>query len=172
MPASKRAAKGKELKEAMAAKKKKKDKGKKSADAAQDDNASADEADASADEAAPEGGGGGSEAAEADLKGFNVAALTATDKPVNLHPLLVEAHLTRVFALEKPLMTLLYGSRGPDGAISATPEVFLVRSLVVPPSRFRPPMEMDDALFEHPHNAALVQILTASARLYDAVKIA
>lgn len=90
-----------------------------------------------------------------------------------LHPWLALQHISRMWVSQGSFLTALYGSwkraekvQGATfsrtvstltsdsasclGAIQMSPETFFLSTLIVPPNRFRPPMEVGGAQFEHP----------------------
>ncbi|GAA5886048.1 hypothetical protein JCM5296_007073 [Sporobolomyces johnsonii] len=90
----------------------------------------------------------------------------------------VRAHLRRLFDNEVDLVTLIYAPHGPHAKSSspgtpssspssstrptASPEMFFMDVVSVPPSRFRPAATMGDQKFENPQNALLNAILRQS----------
>ncbi|KAH8830398.1 hypothetical protein DL96DRAFT_1495292 [Flagelloscypha sp. PMI_526] len=83
------------------------------------------------------------------------------------------AHLRRLFRNETRMCALLFGRHGPfasvtaDGFSPASPDMFFMDVLGVPPTRFRPPARMGDMMFEHPQNELLSNVLATSYRLRD-----
>ncbi|KAI6047491.1 hypothetical protein EDC04DRAFT_2876497 [Pisolithus marmoratus] len=83
------------------------------------------------------------------------------------------AHLRRLFANCPLMCSLLFGRHGPfapllrNGLTRASPDIFFMEAIPVPPTRFRPPAKMNDMLFEHPQNELLAKILSTSYRLRD-----
>ncbi|KAI6163109.1 hypothetical protein EDD17DRAFT_512310 [Pisolithus thermaeus] len=83
------------------------------------------------------------------------------------------AHLRRLFANCPLMCSLLFGRHGPftplsrDGLTRASPDIFFMEAIPVPPTRFRPPAKMGDMLFEHSQNELLAKILSTSYRLRD-----
>jgi len=90
-----------------------------------------------------------------------------------LAPEEVRAHLRRLFRNEATICSLIYGRQGPyapinrDGLSPASADVFFIELMVVPPTRFRPPMKMQEQLFEHPQNELLTKILNTTYRVRD-----
>lgn len=91
----------------------------------------------------------------------------------------VRAHLRRLFSNEQELVTLIYDPHGPLAARSkpssstrpspstssqpaASPDIFFMDVISVPPSRFRPAATMGDQKFENPQNGLLNAILRQS----------
>lgn len=83
------------------------------------------------------------------------------------------AHVRLLYKNEHEICSLLFGRHGPfapltrEGLSPASADQFFLEVLPVSPTRFRPPVEMGDALFEHPHNELLTRILVTSYRLRD-----
>lgn len=91
----------------------------------------------------------------------------------------VRAHLRRLFSNEQDLVTLIYAPHGPlarssklptapstststDSRPTASPDIFFMDVISVPPSRFRPAATMGDQKFENPQNGLLNGILRQS----------
>ncbi|GAA5898151.1 DNA-directed RNA polymerase I core subunit RPA190 [Sporobolomyces salmoneus] len=91
----------------------------------------------------------------------------------------VRAHLRRLFSNEEDLVTLIYAPHGPlarasklptapstststDSRPTASPDIFFMDVVSVPPSRFRPAATMGDQKFENPQNGLLNAILRQS----------
>lgn len=84
----------------------------------------------------------------------------------------VQAHVRLLFANEKGLCDLIYGSYGPLAASHSQksvshPDMFFMKALSVTPTRFRPPSVMGDTTYEDPHNILLSNILTSMIKLRD-----
>lgn len=83
------------------------------------------------------------------------------------------AHLRRLFENCPVICSLLFGRHGPFAPLSphglslASPDMFFMDVLLVPPTRFRPPSKMGDTLFENPQNELLARVLNTSYRLRD-----
>lgn len=83
------------------------------------------------------------------------------------------AHLRRLFENEKILCSLLFGRHGPfapisrDGLSFASADMFFMDVVAVSPTRFRPPAQMGETIFEHPQNELLTKILNTCYRLRD-----
>ncbi|KAH7108430.1 beta and beta-prime subunits of DNA dependent RNA-polymerase [Auriculariales sp. MPI-PUGE-AT-0066] len=85
------------------------------------------------------------------------------------------AHLRRLFANEVDICALVFGRHGAHAPLSAdgrsaapaSADAFFLEVLPVSPTRFRPPVEMGDQMFEHPQNELLAKILNTSYRLRD-----
>lgn len=91
----------------------------------------------------------------------------------------VRAHLRRLFSNEEDLVTLIYAPHGPLARASklptapssststlsrptASPDIFFMDVISVPPSRFRPAATMGDQKFENAQNGLLNGILRQS----------
>lgn len=83
------------------------------------------------------------------------------------------AHLRRLFQKCPVICALLFGRHGPFAPVSrhglslVSPDMFFMDVLLVPPTRFRPPVKLGDTLFEHPQNELLARVLNTSYRLRD-----
>lgn len=83
------------------------------------------------------------------------------------------AHLRRLFENCPVICSLLFGRHGPFALLShhglslASPDMFFMDVLLVPPTRFRPPAKMGETLFENPQNELLARVLNTSYRLRD-----
>jgi DNA-directed RNA polymerase I subunit RPA1 len=83
------------------------------------------------------------------------------------------AHLRRLFQKEAVICSLLFGRHGPfaplsrDGLCFASADMFFMEVIPIPPTRFRPPAKLGEALFEHPQNELLARVLNTSYRLRD-----
>ncbi|GAA5858440.1 hypothetical protein JCM8547_007311 [Rhodosporidiobolus lusitaniae] len=114
------------------------------------------------------------------LRGKQTERIVAPDE--------VRAHLRRLFANEKDLVTLIYSPHGPlaqasssrvpraststssgttDGRPIASADIFFMDVVSVPPSRFRPAASMGDQVFENPQNSLLNAILRQSIVVRD-----
>ena len=59
--------------------------------------------------------------------------------PVNIHPLNAQSMVQQLFARDRELMTLMYGTMTTSGVLKADPCMFFLQTLPVPPNRFRSP---------------------------------
>jgi hypothetical protein len=59
--------------------------------------------------------------------------------PVNIHPLNAQSMVQQLFARDRELMTLMYGTMTSSGVLKADPCMFFLQTLPVPPNRFRSP---------------------------------
>ena len=81
-----------------------------------------------------------------------------------LPPAEVQEQLRLLWENEAGLLSLMFGLGSPDGFITGD-KSFFVEVLPVPPARFRPPAMLNGQTIEHPHTAALQQILTINAAI-------
>ena len=86
-----------------------------------------------------------------------------------LPPLEVEAQIKAMWKEETNFLDYIWNRSGTaakviDG-VSNGWKIFFMRSLLVPPSRFRPSSKVGDSVSEHPQNSNLVKILDANERL-------
>lgn len=102
----------------------------------------------------------------------------------------VRAHLRRLFANHAELMSLIFAPHGPlakatasripqsavaaasadklpSGRPLASPDIFFMDVVSVPPSRFRPAATMGDQVFENPQNSLLNNILRQAIVVRD-----
>lgn len=99
----------------------------------------------------------------------------------------VRAHLRRLFANERDLVSLIYAPHGPlaratasrvpqgpsssssrgNKAATASADIFFMDAVSVPPTRFRPAATMGDQVFENPQNSLLNGILRQSIAVRD-----
>jgi DNA-directed RNA polymerase beta' subunit len=90
-----------------------------------------------------------------------------------LAPEEVRAHLRRLFRNEATICSLIYGRQGPyapinrDGLSPASADVFFIELMVVPPTRFRPPMKRRESCSSIPQNELLTKILNTTYRVRD-----
>lgn len=84
------------------------------------------------------------------------------------------AHLRRLFYNEAAMCALIFGRHGPfsplspDGGFSyASPDMFFMDVILVPPTRCRPPAKLGDTVFEHPQNELLGNIVRTSYQLRE-----
>jgi len=87
-------------------------------------------------------------------------AKTATYLP----PAEVQEQMRLLWENESGLLNLMFGLGCSDGTITGD-KSFFVEVLPVPPARFRPPAMLNGQTIEHPHTAALQQILTINAAI-------
>ena len=83
------------------------------------------------------------------------------------------AHIRRLFWKEAKICSLLFGRHGPFATISpggislASADMFFLQVVPVTPTRFRPPVNMGETVFEHPQNGLLTKIVNTSYQLRD-----
>ncbi|KAL8286881.1 hypothetical protein RQP46_003887 [Phenoliferia psychrophenolica] len=108
------------------------------------------------------------------LKDLNVAKSKQTERIVM--PQEVRAHLRLLFQHEAAIVALLYAPHGPlvspelsltDKAGRASPDIFFMDVVSVPPTRFRPAATMGDQVFENPQNSLLNGILRQTFTVRD-----
>ena len=76
------------------------------------------------------------------------------NREVFMHPLEVEKQLAKLYASEdQRLVRFLY---------NVDAEAFFIRTVVVPPSRFRPPRVLDDMVTMHAQTALLLKIVATN----------
>ena len=88
----------------------------------------------------------------------NAGGHTLSELPVNISPQKALHLLKLVFENDKELVEAMYGVRVSSNLL-ADPGIFFLRSLLVPPNRFRPPVTLGENAFEHPMNANLKSIM-------------
>lgn len=88
----------------------------------------------------------------------------------------VRAHLRILFQNENALVSLLYAPHGPlsasspsltDASGTASPDIFFMDVVCVPPSRFRPAATMGDQVFENSQNSLLNGVLRQTFSVRD-----
>ncbi|KAK4705314.1 DNA-directed RNA polymerase I subunit RPA1, partial [Phenoliferia sp. Uapishka_3] len=108
------------------------------------------------------------------IKDLNVAKQKQTERIVM--PQEVRAHLRLLFQNESALVALLYAPHGPlssaapsltDASGVASPDIFFMDVVSVPPTRFRPAATMGDQVFENPQNSLLNGILRQTYTVRD-----
>ena len=77
--------------------------------------------------------------------------------------------LYQLFVEESEILTLLYQpqSWGKRGSIKANADMFFLRAVAVPPTRFRPPAMSSGETRENPQNSQFAKILTDCFRIRD-----
>ena len=87
-------------------------------------------------------------------------ASVGLDEYVN--PQEVHASLDELFRVEREILQLIYDARTDGNNESVSPEMFFVRTLLVPPNKYRPSMRTgNDAVTESQDNTLYKQILNA-----------
>ena len=102
------------------------------------------------------------------LKDLNGPKQKQTERIVM--PQEVRAHLRLLFRHEAALVALLYAPHGPLSSPSesfASPDIFFMDVVSVPPTRFRPAATMGDQVFENPQNSLLNGILRQTFTVRD-----
>ncbi|KAK9767442.1 hypothetical protein K7432_002798, partial [Basidiobolus ranarum] len=84
-------------------------------------------------------------------------------------PLHLRNHITLLFENEEEISNLLYGKYDPISQTytKASPNMFFIEVLPVPPTRFRPASVFEDEIMENPQNVYLGQVLATCNRLRD-----
>jgi DNA-directed RNA polymerase I subunit RPA1 len=77
----------------------------------------------------------------------------------------VQAALQLLFDREQEIMNLLFGPRPGRRKVNASPEMFFIRLMLVPPNKYRPPGRANGALTESQQNTSLNRILMAAKEL-------
>ncbi|KAK4047541.1 hypothetical protein OIV83_005328 [Microbotryomycetes sp. JL201] len=91
----------------------------------------------------------------------------------------VQSHLRLLFKNEREVCDKLYAPHGPlatrypiasssKAQVHASPDIFFMDVVSVPPSRFRPAATMGDQVFENPQNSLLNAILRQTITVRDA----
>lgn len=85
----------------------------------------------------------------------------AKNSDVYLNPQEVHAALSELFEKEKEILNLVYNSRAAKNTSSVTADMFFIRKILVPPSKFRPQSTKgsDDRATEAPENWLYQDIL-------------
>ncbi|TPX35899.1 DNA-directed RNA polymerase [Synchytrium microbalum] len=102
------------------------------------------------------------EQATAKATAVTPISLTSSREARYVPPIEVRAHLNMLWDRERSVLDLLYGHREARHRISSS-DIFFYDILTVTPTKFRPASKMDDALFEHPQNTHLINILKANS---------
>ena len=94
---------------------------------------------------------------------------TQDDKEKYLPPLEVEAQIKALWKEQTNFLDYVWNRSGSNAkvinGISNGWKIFFMRSVLVPPSRFRPAAKVGDVVSEHPQNSSLAKILDANERL-------
>lgn len=77
----------------------------------------------------------------------------------------VQAALQLLFDREQEVMNLLFGPKPGHKRINASPEMFFMNCMLVPPNKYRPPGRANGALTESQQNTSLNRILMAAKEL-------
>lgn len=87
-------------------------------------------------------------------------ALQGTE-PIGLVPEQVHSVISMLFAVDGSLLSLVFQAQGAiEGkhSGSASADMFFIRTVAVPPTKFRPISEMQGSTFEHPQNVILCKV--------------
>ncbi|BFZ63239.1 hypothetical protein YB2330_004359 [Saitoella coloradoensis] len=76
----------------------------------------------------------------------------------------IRNHLRLLFINERQMCSLLYRARGKDGSGA---DQFFMHVLAVPPTKFRPPSKMGDAVHENIQNELLTKVLQSCQMIRD-----
>lgn len=126
---------------------------------------------------------------EEELEGLEVEGIDEEFKEGGqqkyISPLEVQDHIKKLWNREKDLLDLMYGKfepiydrRGPYEVQSLGQQVFFLKKIVVPPTRFRPESEGGHGggagggsgkAYLHTHSAMLLKIMTANEAMKDAL---
>lgn len=79
----------------------------------------------------------------------------------------MEAQLRLLWARHTELLEFIW-SRAVAGPVNESWRLFFVKTVLVPPSRFRPPSTLGSSVAEHPQNVALSAILTSNENIEKA----
>ena len=99
----------------------------------------------------------------------------ASTKPLYITPIEARALLKRLWGKEFDFCSLVWAAnpQGRESRVSggfvkrSDPSRFFIQTLLVTPSKFRPPSKMGDMVFEHPQNTSLTAIIQANLSLAE-----
>jgi len=100
----------------------------------------------------------------------------ANNKPLYITPIEARALLKRLWNKEYDFCSMVWATNGPQRSVRGVkhpivrrsdPARFFVQTLLVTPSKFRPPSKMGDMVFEHPQNTSLTTIIQANLSLAE-----
>ena len=94
------------------------------------------------------------------------AKKSASELPVNITPLKAFNLVQRVFRRNSAFFDLLYGSHA-NGKLSCDANMFFLKTLLVAPNRFRPPIHLGEQQFEHPLNVCLKSIMVENEQILE-----
>lgn len=83
--------------------------------------------------------------------------------------LTVMKHMELLWDKERPILDILYGVLK-NGRKVSSPDMFFLKVISVPPTKFRPSSKMGEMLFEHPQNINLTEILRSNMTLSNLQK--
>ena len=89
--------------------------------------------------------------------------------PVNVTPLKALELLQHVFKRDGELLGLIYGAAF-SGQIKGDASIFFLHTLLIPPNRFRPPVQLGEQQYEHPINAALKEVMLNNDEMFTMLK--
>ncbi|KAH9297472.1 hypothetical protein KI387_029154, partial [Taxus chinensis] len=90
-----------------------------------------------------------------------------------LTPLEVKEHLKLLWENESHICSLIWDiqqEKRKSWGKSSSYSMFFLQALLVPPSKFRPPNRMNNALLEHPQNILYGRVLQSNIALAEAIK--
>ncbi|KAJ1551580.1 hypothetical protein HK096_007854, partial [Nowakowskiella sp. JEL0078] len=80
----------------------------------------------------------------------------------------VKAHFQLLWENERDILDIIYGTSDSDNQIRiSSSDIFFLDVVPVTPTRFRPPMMLDELAFDHPHNVRLVNIIEQTQKILD-----
>jgi len=89
--------------------------------------------------------------------------------PVNVTPLKALDLLQQVFKRDGELLGLIYGAAF-SGQIKGDASIFFLQTLLIPPNRFRPPVQLGEQQYEHPINASLKEVMVENNEILAMLK--
>ncbi|KAK3638050.1 hypothetical protein LTR22_018012 [Elasticomyces elasticus] len=78
-----------------------------------------------------------------------------------LNPARVHAYLTQLFEREQPILCAVYGHQRSKNSAPLTPDMFFMRSILVPPNRYRPEAKAGGEVTEAQENTLYRNIINA-----------
>ena len=99
----------------------------------------------------------------------------ATTKPMYITPIEARALLKHLWGKEYDFCSLVWAAnssqqvraKGSEMSRQSDPARFFIQTLLVTPSKYRPPSKMGDMVFEHPQNTSLTAIIQANLSLAE-----
>ena len=115
-----------------------------------------------------------SDESDADEMSVDERVPSTTEKPLYITPIEARALLKRLWGHEYAFCSMVWATNTPDSNAKkgsnqrrSDPSRFFVQTLLVAPSKFRPPSKMGDMVFEHPQNTSLTTIIQANLSLAE-----
>lgn len=96
-----------------------------------------------------------------------------TAKSLYITPIEARALLKRLWMYEYDFCSMIWATNPPNKCTKrgeerrSDPARFFIQTLLVAPSKFRPPSKMGDMIFDHPQNTALTTIIQANLSLAE-----